>query len=264
MAKKSGSNPLKVSLRNKSDQPLSFEYIFTDGTAVLRPSMETSPFANFDAGSVWPKEQTALADIIKALIRKCFTEEDSNEAIDKMLPEQKKELLESYINDNKSLADSEIMAFPSAYILDESRYVGVCYQSAALLSLYHFSYSYAGGAHGNYSTAYTSVNMSTGKVIRLNDVIIPAGKKKLSMLLEKHFRKSRGLKPGESLSKKGGLFENKIEAGDHFYLTGKGIIFSYPPYEIAPYSEGEVQVFVPYSDMTGILQPGMKKIFALR
>ena len=96
--------------------------------------------------------------------------------------------------------------------------------------------------------------------MQLQDVVLPAGKRKLNMLLEKYFRKSRGLKPGDALSEKGGLFENKIEAGDNFYLTGKGITFSYTPYEIAPYAAGEIQVFIPYTDMKDLLQPGMKKI----
>jgi hypothetical protein len=258
--KRPDSNPLKVALSNKAGPPLSFQYVFTSGAVALRPSMKASPSASFDAGAVWPKEQSPLAAAIKAAIRKCFTEKNSDAPIGKIFPEQKKEFLESYINDNKNVADSEIVDFPAGFTLEESRYAGICYQSAALLGLYYFSYSYAGGAHGNYSTSYIPVNLLTGKVMQLQDVVLPAGKRKLNMLLEKYFRKSRGLNPGDALSEKGGLFENKIEAGDNFYLTGKGITFSYTPYEIAPYAAGEIQVFIPYTDMKDLLQPGMKKI----
>ena len=195
------------------------------------------------------------------MIREFYSGKSDNADLATIFAEQKMSFIDGYLNEHTGVPDSEIVAFPSAYSLAQNQYVGVCYQSNKILSLYNFVYSYTGGAHGNYGTSYTSINLANGKKIKLEDALLPGQKAKLNALLEKHFRKSRNVKPGESLSEVGGLFENKIEANNNFYLTGKGIVFSYTPYEIAPYAAGEIQVFIPFSDMKGILQPGFKKDF---
>ncbi len=40
-----------------------------------------------------------------------------------------------------------------------------------------------------------------------------------------------------------------------FGLTSKGIIFSYDPYQIAPYSEGTIQVELSAGELSDILSP---------
>lgn len=252
--------PLAVKLDN-TDQPLQFDYVFTTGNATLRTDMKESPSADFEVASIWPRQQTPIAESIKKMIRAFYNDKSGNADLSKIFAEQKTSFIDGYLTEHKGVPDSEIVAFPSAYSLAENQYVGVCYQSNKILSVYNFVYSYTGGAHGNHGTSYTSINLSSGAKIQLEAVLLPGQKAKLNALLEKHFRKSRNVKAGESLSEVGGLFENKIEANDNFYITGKGIVFSYTPYEIAPYAAGEIQVFVPFSDMKGILQPGFKRHF---
>ena len=86
-----------------------------------------------------------------------------------------------------------------------------------------------------------------------------AGIKNLQSLLETQFRKDRNLKSNEPLTE-GGLFENKIEPNDNFFLTSKGIGFNYMPYEIGPYALGEIDIFIPFSQLTSYLQPAIKKL----
>lgn len=252
---------LAVKLEEAADKSLQFDYAFTAGNVTLRPNMKESPVADFEAAAVWPKQQTPVAENIKKIVRELYNDSVSNADISKIFEGQKKNLLDGYIKDNEAVPDSEIVAFPSSYSLTVNQYVGVCYQSPKVISLYNFAYSYTGGAHGNYATSYVSITATNGAEIQLQDVVLPGKKAKLDALLEKHFRKSRKLKPAESLSEVGGLFENKIEANNNFYITGKGIVFNYSPYEIAPYASGEIQVFIPFSDMSDILQPAFKKNF---
>ena len=80
-----------------------------------------------------------------------------------------------------------------------------------------------------------------------------------SALLEKYFRSQYGLKPTDSLAE-GGLFENHIEPNDNFYLTGKGIGFTYMPYEIGPYAMGEINIFIPFREVEKYLKPGIKEL----
>ena len=153
-----------------------------------------------------------------------------------------------------------MMSSPSAYMLETDRQVHVMYQSTRLLTLSNFNCTYTSGVHGNYSTSYLVLNIDDNKRLLLGDIVIDKGKLQLSPLLEKHVRKNRGLKKNQALNGTGSLFENKIEANDNFCLTSKGIGFSYAPYEIAPYSTGEVNIFISFASMKGLLKPAFKKL----
>jgi hypothetical protein len=52
---------------------------------------------------------------------------------------------------------------------------------------------------------------------------------------------------------KAGLFENKIDTTDNFYITQNGIGFVYMPYEIGPYAMGEIEIFIPFFELTEYL-----------
>ena len=135
----------------------------------------------------------------------------------------------------------------------------VCYQAPKLLSLAGYHYSYTGGAHGNYGTTYIALNLATNKKMTVDDIVTKEGVTTLNALLEKNFRKQYEVKPTEKLTN-AGLFENKIEPNDNFFLTGKGIGFAYSPYEIAPYVMGEIEIYIPFSDLDKFLKPEFRKL----
>ena len=108
-----------------------------------------------------------------------------------------------------------------------------------------------------YGTSHTVIDLSNLKVLELDDIMDEKGKKALNTLLEKYFRLQYKLKSNESLTE-GGLFENKIEPNDNFYLTEKGIGFVYQPYEISSYAMGEINVFIPLQELKDHLKPSAK------
>ena len=57
-----------------------------------------------------------------------------------------------------------------------------------------------------------------------------------------------------------GLSDNKIKANDNFYVTTKGIGFSYSPYEIAAYAVGEINIFIPFSELSDCLLPRFRNL----
>jgi hypothetical protein len=136
----------------------------------------------------------------------------------------------------------------------------IAFQSSKILTMAFFNYAYTGGAHGNYGTYYTSADLTSNKVLALDNIITEGGKKQLRTLLEKNFRKQYNLKPTDSLTDEGGLFENKIEPNKNFYITGKGIGFCYNPYEIGPYAMGEIDIFIPFTDLKNYLKEGFKRL----
>ena len=96
------------------------------------------------------------------------------------------------------------------------------------------------------------------KKLKLNDIITIEGRKKLSAFLAKALRIQFKLKPTEPLTEV--LFENTIAPTENFYLTGKGIGFSYSPYEVAAYALGEINLFIPFKELETYLQPTIKKL----
>jgi len=91
----------------------------------------------------------------------------------------------------------------------------------------------------------------------INDVFKPGFEATLDAALEKSLRKKFGLAAKAPLTEL--LFEESFSYTDNFCLTGKGILFNYPPYEIAAYAVGEIKLFVPFSDVKSVLQPAFVK-----
>jgi Protein of unknown function (DUF3298)/Deacetylase PdaC len=244
-------------IETKKDS-LSFDMIYVDGTQELKPSLENSPSASYTAATIWPHELSPAGTYIRRLINGLFGHKNSSEDIGRFLLKQKTDFMDGYRKDNQDVADSEVASFPSSYSLEEDQDILILYRSAGLLTLANTNYSYTGGAHGNYGTTYSTIDLGARKEVTLADVITVGGKKPLGALLEKFFRKDFKLSAGQALSE-AGLFEDKIAPTENFFLTGKGIGFGYQPYEIGPYAMGEIVIFIPYTELSGLLKPGFKK-----
>lgn len=135
----------------------------------------------------------------------------------------------------------------------------VLYNEANFLSVGRFAFDYSGGAHGNYSTAFSVYDLSTHKVITLDD-IISVDSEILKKALEKAAKKQ--------------LTDGKTSLGDilnsetfdptlNIALTNKGVLFAYAPYEIASFAQGEIRLFVPFEEIKEALKPEFKKRMGL-
>lgn len=122
-------------------------------------------------------------------------------------------------------------------------------------------YSFLGGAHPTGLTAYFNINKETGDTISLKDIFKSGFEPKLNTMIDKKFREMNGLKPGDNLAEKGGLFENSIKFNYNFAITKdsvtseKGIEFLYNEYEIAPYAAGPIALDFTAAELADILAP---------
>lgn len=128
----------------------------------------------------------------------------------------------------------------------------VIFNEKDLLSVAYSTYSFGGGAHGNYGTTLASYDLATKKTLTLDAVFKPNYQKTVSIALEKALRKKYKFNPKEDLTQF--LFDNKIDPTTNFALTRKGILFSYPPYEIAAYAMGEIQLYIPFDEIKSVLK----------
>jgi len=112
--------------------------------------------------------------------------------------------------------------------------------------------SYTGGAHGNYSSTMYCFDVQNKKQMILSDVI-KIDSNTLQKLLEQNLRKQYNIKPQDQISTV--LFDNFLKPNKNFYFNNNGLAFMYNPYEVASYAQGQIVVFIPFSQLKAYLNP---------
>ncbi len=117
------------------------------------------------------------------------------------------------------------------------------------LTLEIWSYSYAGGAHGNPMAAVASFESETGKQLSLNDIVTDTAA--LKTLLEKKYREVRSdlFQPtdGSEPFQFDDVFQFVLPA--NYGLVKEGLYCHYLHYEAGPYVIGDTQFVLPFSEM---------------
>ncbi|MDC8005337.1 DUF4163 domain-containing protein [Aureisphaera galaxeae] len=126
--------------------------------------------------------------------------------------------------------------------------IGITYESSEIISMMMDHFTYTGGAHGYGGISYLNLNSTTGKEIKTKDLF--SDTKAITKLVEEAFRKEYDIPNDKSINDPGFWFEN-----DTFYLpetvgfTANHMLVTYNPYDIAPYSEGIIQLKVPLENI---------------
>lgn len=162
----------------------------------------------------------------------------------------------------KAEVDSSIVGAPDDgphYFLNrEYETLGnVIFNQQGYLVLSIYRYAYTGGAHGNYGTSMYCFDALARKQMALGD-ILSVDSTTLQQLLEQNYRKQYAVPATIPLMNR--LFVKKLEPNNNFYFSPKGLGFSYAPYEIAAYAEGEIKVWIPFTE----LKPYLNADFARR
>jgi hypothetical protein len=156
--------------------------------------------------------------------------------------------LKLYKNDKESSKRSDLI-----YQLDSK--VSVVRQDSSLLTLQFEEYGYMGGAHGDLSTLFINWNTKANKKIELKDIFADGYSRDLNTVAENIFRKQEKLSDSASLTP-GYLFKDgKFSLNNNFLITPIGIRFLYNQYEIKPYSAGQTNILIPYSQIRSLFRP---------
>ncbi|WP_293303749.1 RsiV family protein [Pedobacter sp. UBA5917] len=121
--------------------------------------------------------------------------------------------------------------------------------------------AYTGGAHGNYSSIMYCLDVKNKKQMILSD-IVKIDSNALKGLLEQNIRKEYNIKAKDALSTV--LFDDFIKPNNNFYFNNNGIAFMYNPYEVASYAQGQIVVFIPYSDLKTHLVPAFAQRMGIK
>lgn len=170
-------------------------------------------------------------------------------------------------------ADTFVRTFPMADI----HYVKytIAYNKNNFLSVAFMVYAFSGGAHGYEFLKSFTFNTSQGKIVDLQDELIPSKKDSFYIIEKKEALRQYGKQMFDST-----LF-TKFIAGDrsklngndtltyntiynkNLYLSDSGLVSIYNPYEIAPYVSGVITVHIPFKKVKGFFdsKSGFEPVF---
>lgn len=225
-----------------------FTYVFTEGSKSMANGKPDGPSGEYVEGTIWPTDPgSKLIPVVRKLAKIA-----GNATPGATFLKRKNAFLADYAKELAGVPPKELAESGEGYNRSSETHLALAYLTDQLAVLASSTYEFSGGAHGNYGTTFTTIDLKTGKVLTLADILTPAGKQKIPALLAAAFRKQYGVKPTESLQD-AGLFEKKIELTNNCYLTATSLTFCYNPYEIGPYALGQIVISIPLSQLEGNL-----------
>lgn len=250
---KTGEPAKTFPLRLRSvSSPYTFDVYAISSSKKIDPKKEKSGQFIYSLSTIWPRGDAPRPVFIARQIGKLIGMKDDGKTSLKSFMQEgarvvPKDLLDEY--DIESTIKSQVQVFVSDLTND-------------FLSLTVWDYSYQGGAHGGSAENFANLDLKNLRALGFEDVFRNGSEKGLLTLLEKAYRFDKKLKPEEPLSA-GGLFEDHLtEASKTILINGKGVVFHYGQYEIAPYSEGMIEIFLPWSELKPYLTPSFAQRLA--
>ncbi|MYN12168.1 DUF3298 domain-containing protein [Pusillimonas sp. TS35] len=130
------------------------------------------------------------------------------------------------------------------------------YRNRTLTSIELDTWQYLTGmAHGLSATRYLNWDNSAGKLLALGDVLRPGARDAyLAALRAAH---QRWLDTNPDARHDRAAYERMwpFQPSDNFAFTDSGLVVRYNAYEIAPYSAGQPELAIPYSELADVLRP---------
>lgn len=256
--KPSQNKVLNFSMTVNKKQSSYFEFVYVEGKERYFKDLE-APFCNYTEGTIWPSDDYPYSGFVRDYILKSKNMKTGAEAIGDQLLANKKKYMKEFREYNKDL-NRDDMGDGWSYSLESQNINIPVFFSDKLFVVSNFDYSYTGGAHGNYGTGFTNLDLKRKKVLALNDVITKKGIEKLPVLLEKYFKIQRGV-PQEKTLMDAGLFIDTIPVNENFMISPGNIMFNYVPYEIASYADGEIKITIPLNEFQDYVKPEVIELF---
>ncbi len=196
----------------------------------------------------------ALKPMTESIIGRSFSDISGQPAMDAAVKDYIDATVSSYkaeILDIKNFLAEQEGADAVSSVLSwedvlEGRFAG---DHGGYVSYITFAYSYTGGAHGNGAEYAIVMNRADGRIVAEDQFFAEGYETALAGLLSDHL--AEALPDEESY---GYLFVKDIRPNGNFYLTEKGVVYIYSPYEIGPYSLGTIRVTVPWDEVRDLIE----------
>lgn len=245
----------------KEDKTVSaeMEFVYVKGEERLFKDLET-PAANYLEGTFWPTDKYENALFVRNAILKMKNKRSGQSEIGEQLLDNKKKFMADFRDYNAEVKRDDVADGGWSYSLESIDLTVPVFFNERLFVYTNYNYSYTGGAHGNYGTGYTNLDLKRRKVLEIDDIFNKKDHAKISKLLEKYYKSERTYPQDKSLQEIG-LFLDTIPVNNNFAISPAGIMFDYVPYEISSYAEGEITISIPYEEISAFIKPDAKELF---
>lgn len=122
-------------------------------------------------------------------------------------------------------------------------------QNTKIISFELSSYSFTGGAHGNYGSALFTFRLTDGSLVQLTDIVQDTSS--LRPLLETGFVESKSAQTGETYALIDLVFPESIPLPMplQWCIVKEGVRFTYNPYEVASYAIGQTDILLTWEKL---------------
>ena len=167
------------------------------------------------------------------------------------------------LSDIKNILSNNMLPFYNDWRPGEGEYgynyysiseYGIDYLSEKIASINKYFYEYEGGAHGVHGKIYKVYSLSNGERLKIEDILIDVNNLDL---INKVKEKLLSIADEESYFN---LDELSLQE-NNFYITSKGLTFTWGIYEIAPYATGDSEVLFSIDEIMPYLKDEYKNIF---
>ena len=167
------------------------------------------------------------------------------------------------LSDIKNILSNNMLPFYNDWRPGEGEYgynyysiseYGIDYLSEKIASINEYFYEYTGGAHGVHGKIYKVYSLSNGERLKIEDILIDVNNLDL---INKVKEKLLSNADEESYFNLDGLSLQE----NNFYITSKGLTFTWGIYEIAPYATGDSEVLFLVDEIMPYLKDEYKSIF---
>lgn len=114
---------------------------------------------------------------------------------------------------------------------------------------------FTGAAHGISATQFLNWDNSSGKVLGMADILQPGAHNRYEQALRAAH--ARWLADNPDAQRDPQAYDKlwPFQPSENFALTDAGMVIKYDSYQLAPYSHGQPELAIPYSELQGILKP---------
>lgn len=142
---------------------------------------------------------------------------------------------------------AEMMKEP-VFRTDQKTWLAFVGQREKLATFIRSDYGFTGGAHGFVSNQYLNIDLTTHKILTLDDVF-GGNVEQVKTLLWQHYSEGKT----ETFTAKA-----DFNVSPQFYFDLNGVHFYYDQYELASYSEGQQELFLWWNEVWDLLAPSFK------
>lgn len=219
---------------------------------------------SFTKTRVTPRETKEAMKLKKATLTAAYPELSVNvnaALFNALAKAEVTKALAAFRKDMNSLTAADIRSMPS----DMGNYIEVDYiiefADEDLISVNFTESTFTGGAHPNSGTTTLTYDLKAGRKVLLADLFKPGSRylAKIADYAKNDLQSRKDPETGENMGIAQDIWEDGVKPTAANYsnwnVTRKGLLITFPAYQVAAYAYGPQTVIVPYSHLMGIARP---------